>query len=138
MIISQDPGRVDNIIRNLAECYSRIVRGTYIFGVALVKINTYYRYEDYGKPCPPKTFFTKTPTQPLAGGYYDYTTKRMFFLTKKVFSAYNTRYFKFIFDRLPLTPYKQFSSMSFTEEDLIEFGIDGGIVKQPDTKRKSR
>lgn len=119
---------MDTKLRQLSETFTKIERSFFIFGVAFLKTNTYYRFDDYGKPCPPKTFFTKQPVQPLAGGYYDYTRKSYFFFTNKVFNSYDTKYFRFVFERLPLLKYKSFTSKTLTSEELKYLGIDDDLV----------
>lgn len=123
-MIAQDPGRLDTQVRNLCETYTQIVSSRFKYGVGFMRTQTYYRYEDYGKPCPSKTVFTKVPTQALAGGYYDYDKRVYMFLTHKVFSSYDTKYFRFFFDRMPIKPFRKYTDKTFTQDEIIEFGLD--------------
>lgn len=132
VFMSQDPSRVDMTLRLLAESFTKIDRSKFYkwLGIVSMKTTTYYRADDYGKPCPKKPMFGlgNGSAQPLIGGYFDYDKKNYMFFTKPVFKAYDTKYFRFVFDRLPLLPFKSFTSKTLTEDDLVYLGIDDDLT----------
>lgn len=127
-LLTQHPSRADNKLRQLAESFVKIHESKFIFGFAWMLVYTYYRDEDYGKPIPKKSFFgLGKPMGDMQGGYFDGERRTYLFRTKKVFNAYDSKYFRFVFERLPLKPYRTFTSKTLSQEQLDILGIDSEL-----------
>lgn len=116
IFLSQHPRRIDNKVRDLCETFRKINKTIVIslFGVPLIGLSfyvDYFDFEDYGK-------------------YHDIPKEQKIFDSKKgfnlitydTFTSYDSKYFKYKFQCLPMIQKIEYTSMELTPIDLYLLG----------------
>lgn len=120
-IISQDPGRVPTIFKKLAEEFHDIDR-FYKFkipftkiGIGILKINIYYRVEDFGLP-------TCVRKKEVA---YKFRKKLKIFSLNGPFNAYDTKCMSSLVNDEKILDNGNWTSLKMTKEEIVDtFRLD--------------
>jgi hypothetical protein len=114
ILVTQHPKRIDNKMRDLAECYRKY--RTFIalpfFPIGFLSYTNYYEAEEYGK-------FHRMKRE-LRN--YDLDNHFRFFLVSSMFPHYNSKYYHVIFDDLEDFPINKFTGLDLTAEQLNAIG----------------
>lgn len=110
-ILSQHPSRIVKQARVLVTEFYEIMRFTKIpfIGIAFFRYNIYYNFEDYGKPVNVK----KSEVT------YRFKKKIKFFRYKKVFKAYDTKYFKKLVEEEDYISKVPYLALSMEKLDIL-------------------
>ena len=110
ILVSQHPKRIDNKMRDLAECYRKYKKVWNIpfLPFLVVFYNDYYEFDEYGSSADMDKKFRN----------YDVEKHIRFMLKKYAFKTYNTKYFHVIFDDLTPINTGNFASKDLTKEDI--------------------
>lgn len=130
-IISQDPGRVPTIFKKLAEEFHDIDK-FYKFkipftnlGIGLLKINVYYRVEDFGLP-------TCVRKKEVA---YKFSKKWRFFSLSGPFNSYDTKCMSALVENEPMLDNENWTSLKMSKQDILDiFRLD--IENKGEKKKK--
>lgn len=109
-LLSQHPSRIVKQARILINEFYQIVKfwKIPIIGIAIMRYNIYYNFEDYGRSVNVK----KDEVQ------YDFKKKIRFFRYKKVFKSYDTKYLRALVDDKPYLDNGVYSSTKMTLESI--------------------
>ena len=109
-LLSQHPSRIVKQARILINEFYQIVKfwKIPIIGIAIMRYNIYYNFEDYGRSVNVK----KDEVQ------YDFKKKIRFFRYKKVFKSYDTKYLRALVDDKPYLDNSVYSSTKMTLESI--------------------
>lgn len=109
-LLSQHPSRIVKQARILINEFYQIVRFWKIpfIGVAIMRYNIYYNFEDYGRSVKVK----KDDVQ------YDFKKKIRLFRYKNVFKAYDTKYLRGLVDDKPYLNLDSYSSTKMSLEAI--------------------
>ena len=116
-ILSQHPSRIVKQARVLINEFYDVVKFIKIpiIGIAILRFNIYYNYEDFGKSVNVKK----------EDVIYKFKRKIKLFRYKKVFKSYNTKYMRVLVDNKPYVPSNQFNNVDLSLEDIVSnFNID--------------
>lgn len=109
-LISQHPSRIVKQARILVNEFYNITKFIKLpFGIALLKYNIYYNYEDFGKSVNVKK----------EDVIYDFKKKIKFFKYKRVFESYDTKYMKALVEDKPYIRLDPFNNKIMKYNDVL-------------------
>lgn len=116
VFVTQHPRRLDNKIRDLAEIFRkyRVWFKFPLLPLVLVTYTDYFEFEDYG-------LYNKVKKEYQT---YDYKNGFRFMITKKLYNAYDNKYFKVIFNELDPINDVNFVSKELTIDEVKAIGIN--------------
>lgn len=116
ILVTQHPRRLDNKMRDLAEVFRKYRMFVKIPLLPLIfcTYTNYYEFEEYGK-------FNHVKKEMRS---YDYDNHIRIMLTDKIFSRYESKYFKVIFEQLTNIVSRPFISKDLSFDDIKAIGIE--------------
>jgi hypothetical protein len=110
IFVSQHPKRMDNKIRDLAEVFRkyRIFIRIPFTPVLFTYYTNYYEFEEYAK-------YNQAPKE---NRNYDYDNHFKFLWSWHCFNRYDSKYFRVIFDKLPMIVNELWTSKQIAENEI--------------------
>lgn len=115
-IVSQHPSRIVKQARILVNEFYNIVKFIKLpLGIAIIKYNIYYNYEDFGKSVNVKK----------EDVIYDFKKRIKIFRYKKVFDSYDTKYLRALVEDKPYIRTEQFNNKLMNKKSILSnFSIE--------------